>query len=161
MEENSWSLENRITESKLYFFFFLLGSSYYERLNDNENDGEIYNISSPIPPTSQVDGNTASYDNKPIAAKRSPLTRMKSDTLDVQKRAKFAKNTELANQNFRPISMMNLVRNIFSLVRSEICHFEMENVLLFSTLNLLVRIRSSKTAVLFLWGLLQRTLYLA
>ncbi|XP_066916983.1 rho GTPase-activating protein 39-like [Clytia hemisphaerica] len=86
-------------------------SSYYERLNDNENDGEIYNISSPIP-TSQVDGNTASstatYDNKPIAAKRSPLTRMKSDTLDVQKRAKFAKNTELANQNFRPISMMNL-----------------------------------------------------
>lgn len=72
-------------------------SSYYERLNDTED--EIHTISHPI---------TDHELDKPPAAKRSPLTRMKSDTLDVQKRAKFAKNAEIASTNFRPISMMNL-----------------------------------------------------
>jgi len=86
------------------------GASYYERLNDSDNIDEIHTISNPMPATSDP---VLTGMEKPIAAKRSPLTRMKSDTLDVEKRAKFAKNAELANANFRPISMMNLVRFIF------------------------------------------------
>ena len=93
-------------------FFLVSGASYYERLNDSENisSDEIRVISNPIP----TDSSTAALLEKQqqqqmSSSKRSPLTRMKSDTLDVEKRAKFAKNAEIAGANFRPISMMNLV----------------------------------------------------
>lgn len=97
---------------KSFRVFLISGASYYERLNDSENisSDEIRVISNPIP----TDSNTAALLEKQQqqqipSSKRSPLTRMKSDTLDVEKRAKFAKNAEIAGANFRPISMMNLV----------------------------------------------------
>ena len=82
--------------------FLLLGTSYYERLNDEEEQVEPSSMSqSPrSPTTSEVER------SGPV--KRSPLTRMKSDSSDMEKRPKFSK-TSYVSQQFRPVSMMNMV----------------------------------------------------
>lgn len=90
------------------FHIFILGTSFYERLNDNDipadsssKHGSPSNSPRHIPEISEA---------LRTPPKRSPLVRMKSDSSDIEKRAKFSKseNNTLAG-SFRPVSMLNLV----------------------------------------------------
>ncbi|XP_065670803.1 rho GTPase-activating protein 39 isoform X2 [Hydra vulgaris] len=70
-------------------------NSCYERLHE---------VETPISQRKLSSGDPERF----VPVKRSPLTRMKSDPLDVEKRAKFSKPSISSDVNFRPTSMMNL-----------------------------------------------------
>ncbi|XP_057298183.1 rho GTPase-activating protein 39-like [Hydractinia symbiolongicarpus] len=78
-------------------------TSCYERLNDDDTPSDP-------PSSSQSPRNPHQSDSdRSPPAKRSPLTRMKSDPSDMEKKAKLSKiSNAVHNSQFRPVSMMNL-----------------------------------------------------